>query len=138
MLFRSYPGAVKVYNVNCNDRMQVEICCSNSMTVNDGTTGQYFSEYYGPSASHSTAEWIVEKLIGNDNPLANFQSETFYGMGDTDLVTGSYDGPYWQQHDYSVAYDNSGYNLMNIGGLVYNSAYGPPNDSNTITWARSQ
>jgi hypothetical protein len=124
-----------LFGVNCNDRMQVFVYHSNETYLVDHNSGNYNTTTTGPTASSATAEWIVERpsscdIFGNNcNPqsLADFQSETFYGMGTSS--TQGYLSPHDIDHDYS---NMSG--KTNIGGLAYNTSWGPPNYSNTITW----
>jgi hypothetical protein len=57
-------------------------------------------------------------------------------MGDTQ-ADGTYTGPYWQNHDYFVPHYSNNDNLCTIGPLEYDTAWGPPNDSNTISFKQS-
>lgn len=125
-----------LFSVNCGDRIQVKAFHSNETTIQDFNNGDYNDTAYGPAASYNTAEWIVERteqcdIFGNNctpGPLADFQSETFYGLGTT-LRSGAYLSPNDIDHDYS----NMG-GKTNIGPLAHNTLYGPPDYSNTITW----
>lgn len=106
--------------------------------VGDGTQGWYFSytEPY-PSTDYAyttTAEWIVEQPCPEICALTDFQSVTFYGMGDTQ-GNGTYTGPYWQTHDYAILCRYlTNIPFISLGPLNYDTTYGPPNDSNTIYW----
>ena len=65
-------------------------------------------------------------------PLPNFQSETFYGMGETAhgaAMGAYYHAPYQDDHDYV----NMG-GRVNLSALNNDPTFGPPNCSNTITW----
>jgi hypothetical protein len=123
-----------LFSVNCNDRMQVFVYHSNETYIIDNNNGDYNTTTSGPTASYATAEWIVERpssCSGNTctpQPLADFQSETFYGMGTTILSVG-YFGPGDIDHDYSNMNGRT-----RIGPLVSNTSWGPPNYANTITW----
>lgn len=111
------------------------------MYIANGTQGHVWSYEiaFGPKSDQSTAEWIIERVQGYDLP--NFGTATFYGMGATG--SGGYNGPYWQTHDYYSLVNCTGFpcfnqhTLINIGPLVVNSQFGPPNDSNSLTWAAS-
>lgn len=125
------------YPVSPGDQIQVRVT-GNDMYVANGTTGHKWSYEvaYGPQPNESTADFIIERPGGYDLP--NFGTATFYGMGATGHA--GYNGPYWQTHDYFtlVACDNflctGTHNLINIGSLIYNTTFGPPNDSNSLTW----
>jgi hypothetical protein len=127
------------YPVSPGDRIQVQVS-QNYMYIGNGGNGTdghnwTFSATYGPYPNNSTAEWLVEDY-GLPYRLDNFGSVTFYGMGDTQS-NGAYTGPYWQTHDYFLQEDNEGIGMLTIGPLQYNTTFGPPNDSNTITWISS-
>jgi hypothetical protein len=127
-----YPG----------DRMQVQV--QNDVGnaeyyyIGNGTRDWYFGLFVsGPNADEGTAEWIVELPYYNC-PLADlmkFQPITFYGMGDTE-TNGTYTGPYWQTNDYFVEHAcvSPFPQLSHPGPLIYDTTYGPPDDSNTIYW----
>lgn len=125
-----------LFGVNCNDRMQVFVYHSNETYLVDHTNGDYNTTTTGPAASYATAEWIVERpsscnIFGsncNPQPLADFQSDTFYGMGTTVASLG-YLSPHDVDHDYANMTGKT-----KIGSLVYNTTWGPPNYANTITW----
>ncbi len=127
------------YPVTAGDRIQV-VVTQNQMYIGDGGSSSHgswsFEATYGPYPDDKTAEWIVEAYEYPGN-LCNFQSVTFYGMGDTQ-GNGTYTGPFWQTHDFTKLQNNNGQNLVSVGPLIYNTTFGPPDDSNEITWIMSQ
>ena len=148
--YENYPSEIE-QTINCptnnphsntpciiapGDRMQVEVKYTNYFYVGDGTQQWYFSlQGGGPNASETTAEWIVEYPDCPTADIMKFQPITFYGMGDTES-NGTYTGPYWQTNDYyTLLQCVSPYSIAAYPGpLIYNTTYGPPNNSNTITW----
>ena len=130
----SNSSSVWLFSVNCGDRMQV-YAYNNSTYTHDWSNGDYNSTTSSPSSSNATAEWIVERPtdcnilnVCSVAALADFQSETFYGLGTT-LGNGNYVSP----HDIDHIYSNMS-GLTNIGGLDYNTEWGAPDYANTITW----
>jgi len=132
---------VYLFDVNCNDRMQVYVYDYNGTYIIDHNTGDYNYTSNGPAASTDTAEWIVERpsffcdTTCTPSALASFQSETFYGMGTTvgsGYCSSCYVSPAEVDHDF-LNMDGR----TNIGPLAYDTAWGPPNYKNTITWISS-
>lgn len=132
-LAASNRNQIKLFNVNCGDRMQVYIYHSDETYIHDWTNGDYNDTTTGPVAATNSAEWIVERttINGTPQPLDNFQSETFYGMATT-LGTNDYVSPVEVDHGYTTMGGR-----VHLGSLVYNTSWGPPDYANTISWAHS-
>lgn len=121
-----------LFSVKCNDRMQVFVY-NGETYIHDWNNGDYNTTTTSPNSSRATAEWVVERtavcFIGcSPQPLADFQSDTFYGMGTTALSKG-----YFSPHDLDHDYVTMG-GRVRLGPLAYNTSWGPPDYANTITW----
>lgn len=121
------------HQVQPGDRIQVKITQNDMYIGSSNGSGWHAELKYGPNPNNSTAEWIVEDYEPQYWGLDNFGSVTFYGLGDTQ-ANGTYTGPYWQTHDYALQENNAYCGMVYIGPLQYNTVWGPPNDSNTMSY----
>ncbi|HEY7976191.1 MAG TPA: G1 family glutamic endopeptidase [Ktedonobacterales bacterium] len=109
------------------DKLYDKVWDNNNYMWGDVTHHLYNSATnHGPTASQSTAEFIVEK---QGDGLMNFGSVTFDGIGITESRLG-YISMITAEHDYFVGYTYHEYTT--IGSLL--SSSDPPGDKNTISY----
>ena len=135
----SNPGEQDLFTISCNDHMYVKVWNGNCMFVEDLNNGvNSGNQCYGPAADSMSAEAIAERPIvkGNWAPLADFHTETFYGVGVT--YNGNYDSMADVPHDYSnMEADDKSHDLTSTGYIV-NDPGDTPYDQFAQTWLALQ
>jgi hypothetical protein len=142
-----------IFQVNCGDHMYVKAWDSGTAgclyieRINDGKNSG--DQCYGPSSDEQTAEAIVELDTERASDLADFGTETFYGVGITD--NGSYKAMSNVPHDFFNMYHCSQLNpkptgfqdLCNVPwghelawtGPIQNDPGDTPYDEYAVHWA---
>jgi len=135
----SNPYPQNLFTISCNDHMYVKVWNDNCMFVEDLNNGvNSGNQCYGPAADSRSAEAIAERPFvgGSYSLLADFHTETFYGVGVT--YNGYYDPMSGVPHDYSNMEGNDNKHDLTSTGPIVNDPGDTPYDQFAQTWLALQ